>query len=275
MSISPNGRWLANATLTSAIQLFNLNNLTSEPELKQAHKSWVGVLAFTPDSKGLYSASNDRTIIYWDLINQTNAQFLNLPNTNVRCLVVSPDGRFLYGGTDDGRLIRWNIASKEETVLFRSDNDAISAVDINTSGTRIAFVDKNGTLGIVDVRSNLVTKTIQAHTARIMDVKFSPDDRQIATSSVDKKAKIWDAGNLNNRPITISKHTSWVLAIAFSSDGKYLVSADQDGNIFYWPTRATYMADQMCGLISRNMTQREWETYVSYDINYQKTCPNK
>ncbi len=67
MTISPNGRWLANATPTSGIQLFNLNT-NSEPDLLQGHKSWVGVLAFTSDSKGLFSASNDKTIMYWDLI---------------------------------------------------------------------------------------------------------------------------------------------------------------------------------------------------------------
>jgi WD40 repeat protein len=107
-----------------------------------------------------------------------------------------------------------------------------------------------------------------------MDVKFSPDDRQIATSSFDKTVKIWDAANLNNRPIIINKHTTWVLSVAFSSDGRFLISSDEDGNIYYWPTHAIYMAEQMCGKITRNMTQREWETYVSYDINYQKTCPN-
>ncbi len=198
MSVSPNGRWLANATLTSSIQLFNLNNLNEEPELLQAHKSWVSVLAFTPDSRGLYSASNDKTIIYWDLINNTQSVFLSLPNSVVRCLVVTD--RYIYGGTDDGRLIRWNIETKDETILFRSDKNTISGIAINSSGTRIAFVDKNGSLRLLDVRNNTVTRTVMAHSARIVDVKFSNDDRQIATASFDKTIKIWDATNLGNRP---------------------------------------------------------------------------
>jgi hypothetical protein len=275
MVISPNGRWLANATPTSGIQLFNLNTANAEPELLQGHKSWVGVLAFTPDSKGLFSGSNDKTIMYWDLTSNAGSVFKTLPNTNIRCLAVSPDGKHIYGGTDDGRLIRWKSDTKEETVLFRSDKNTIFAVSINSTGTRIAFVDKNGSLRILDVRSNSVIRTLAAHSVRITDVKFSPDDRQIATSSLDKTLKIWDAGNLNNRPVSINKHTTWVLAVAFSPDGKYLVSSDEDGNIYYWPTHASYMAEQMCGRVTRNMTQREWETYVSYDINYQKTCPNK
>lgn len=274
MSISPNGRWLANATPTSGIQLFNLNT-NNEPELLQGHKSWIGVLAFTPDSKGLFSASNDKTIMYWDLVNGGNSQFISLPTTTVRCLTVSPVGRYLFGGTDDGRLIRWNIDTKEETVLFKSDKNTIFSIAINSTGSRLAFVDKNGSLRIMDARNNNIIRTIAAHSVRIMDVKFSPDDKQIATSSWDKTVKIWDAVNLGNRPITISKHEKWVLSVAFSPDGKYLISSGEDGNIYFWPTHASQMADQMCGRTNRNLTQREWESYIGYDINYQKTCSNK
>jgi len=275
MSISPNGRWLANATLTSSIQLFNLNTSGSEPELLQAHKSWVSVLAFSPDSRMLYSASNDKNIIYWDLVNQTHGIFLSLPNTIVRCLAVSPTEPYIYGGTDDGRVIRWNIDTKDETILFRSDKNTIWGISINASGTRIAFGDKNGSLRILDVKTNTVTRTIMAHAARIVDVKFSPDGRQIATASFDKTFKIWDASNLTHRPISVARHNEWVINVTFSPDSKFLISGDEKGMIYYWPTHTSYMADQMCGLISRNMTQREWETYVGYDINYQKTCPNK
>jgi WD40 repeat protein len=243
--------------------------------LLQGHKSWVGVLAFTPDSKALFSASNDKTIMYWDLITGTNSVFLTMPNTNIKCLAISPVGRYLFGGTDDGRLMRWNMDTKEETVLFKSDKNTIYSIAINSSGSRIAFVDKNGSLRILDARTNSMIRNIAAHSARALDVKFSPDDRQIATSSMDKTVKIWDANSTNTRPIIINKHTGWVFSVAFSPDGKYLVSAGEDMNIYFWPTHASYMADQMCGRVNRNLTQREWETYVSYDIPLQKTCPNK
>jgi energy-coupling factor transporter ATP-binding protein EcfA2 len=274
MTISPNGRWLACGTTTSGIQLFNLNTNTV-PELLQGHKSWVEALAFTPDNRGLYSSSTDRSIMYWDLIAGTSNVFVTLPNTNVKCLAISPGGQYIFGGTNDGRLIRWNMDTKEETIIYNSDKNTIIAIDINSTGSRIAFVDKNGSLRIVDARSNSILKVIPAHAVRILDVKFSPDDRQIATSSMDKTVKIWDAGNLTNRPIIITKHEAWVQSVAFSPDGKFLVSSSEDGNIYYWPTHVAYMAEQMCSKVSRNLTQREWEMYVSYDIPYQKTCPTK
>jgi WD40 repeat protein len=274
LSISPNGRWLACGTTTSGIQLFNLNT-NNEPSILEGHKSGVVSLAFTPDSKGLYSAGNDKSIMYWDLLASTSNIFITLPTTNVKCIIISPNGHYIFGGTDDGRLMRWNLDTKEETVIFRSDKNSIYAVAINSTGSRIAFVDKNGSLRLLDTRSNSIIGVVAAHTVRVLDVKFSPDDHQIATSSMDKQVKIWDAGNFGIRPIIINKHNTWVLSIAFSPNGKYLVSSSEDGDIYYWPTHVSAMAEQMCDKINRNLTLREWETYVSYDIPYQKTCTNK
>lgn len=281
LTISPNGRWLACGTTSTGIQLFNLNTGDVTPELLEGHKSWVDALVFAPDSKGLFSSSTDKSIIYYDLIEGTRSVFITMASTKVRCMAVSPAGRFLFGGTDDGKLLRWNIDTKEETVIYNSPGNTIFAVSINSTGSRIAFVDKKGSLRIVDARTNNILRSVTAHSGRIMDVKFSPNDRQIATASVDKTVKIWDANNLSNRPVTINKHEDFVLSVAFSPDGNYLVSSgDVPDNkqipfLYYWPTHASAMAEQMCGKLNRNLTQREWETYVSYDIPLQKTCPNK
>ena len=95
-------------------------------------------------------------------------------------------------------------------------------------------MDKNGALRLADTRTNGILKVVPAHSARGLDVKFSPDDRQIATSSLDKTVKIWDANNLGNEPIVITKHDAWVLSLAFSPDGKYLVSSSEDGDYIYY-----------------------------------------
>jgi WD40 repeat protein len=272
MAVSNNDRWLACGTPTSGIQLFNLNNPNSPPKLLEGHKGWVDALAFTPDSKKLFSASTDNSIIYWDLIAGTNTTFVNY-DSKINSICVSPDGKFLAGGSVNGKVIVWNLASNKSTVLYESDN-SIQVLKYNRTGSRIIFGNKTGTLGIINLRTNKIY-TIKAHTARITDIALSPDNTLLATASYDGTIKIWNANNLNIRPVEIRAHEAWAHSLAFDRNGRYLVSGDTQDRIFVWASRTDYMADEICGKVTRNMTANEWDDYVGYDIEYQKTCAGR
>ena len=129
LAISPNGRWLACGTTTTGIQLFNLN-IVKQSSLHSCRAIKVGWKhsALHPTAKDYFQPSTDKSIIYWDLIAETNTVFITLENTRVRCLAVSPSSGFIFGGTDDGQLIRWNMDTKEESVIFSSDNNSIYAI---------------------------------------------------------------------------------------------------------------------------------------------------
>ncbi len=273
LAISDNNRWLACGTGTSIIQLFNLNNPNTPPQLLEGHKGWVDALAFTPDGKGLFSSSTDKSIIYWDLIAGTNSVFVNY-ESKINSICNSPDGRYLAGGTENGEVIVWNLSTNKPSVLYRSDAP-IQVVKYNSTGTKIVFGTKLGILGIINLRTNNII-TVKAHTPkRITDIALSPDNNLLATASYDGTIKIWNANNLNIRPVEIRAHEAWAHSLAFNRNGRYLISGDTQDRIFVWASRTDYMADEICGKITRNMTAREWEDYVGYDIDYQKTCTSK
>ncbi|UCH13250.1 MAG: hypothetical protein JSV22_09040 [Bacteroidales bacterium] len=273
LAVSKNRRWLACGTTTYGIQLFNLNNPNTPPQILEGHKGWVDALAFTPDNNGLFSASTDNSIIRWDLIAGTNSVFASL-DKKISSISVSPDGKYLAGGSSDGKVIVWNLTSNRSTVLFESAGSVITVLKYNNSGTRIAFGDRAGNLGIINLNSNKVSR-LKGHAARITDLQFSPDNKVLATGSYDGTIKIWTANNLNIRPVTIKGHEAWALSLAFNKDGKYLVTGDNAEKIFVWASKTDFMAEDICSKISRNMTRREWQNNVGYDINYQKTCTNK
>jgi WD40 repeat protein len=104
----------------------------------------------------------------------------------------------------------------------------------------------------------------------------------MATASNDYSFKIFnitDPADLTEPPITIKDHENlgFVLVLQFSSDGQLIISGAYDGtpNLISRPTHVDSFVNDICNIVSRNMTQDEWNTYVGKDITLQKTCPEK
>ena len=277
LAISGNGRWLACATTSTGIQLFNLNQPNSQPRLLEGQSGNIESLVFSGDNNGLYSAANNTvnntgSVMYWDLINNTRDQFVSY-DARIRSINISPNGRYIIAGTDNG-LVRWNTGNGEQKIIYSSGRNYIYAAAYNNKGTLIVCGDMKGTIYIFNAGTARLLQSFAAHTARVTDLKFSPDDTQLASCSYDSKIKIWNTRDFNLRPVEIIIPETLGLSIAFSSDGKAVISA-QNSKIYIWPSKSEYMADQICRKVSRNFTRSEWETYVGYDIDYEKTCPNK
>jgi WD40 repeat protein len=275
LAISSNGRWLACGTGNSSIQVFNLNQTGSAPEMKEGHKGWVNDIEFIEGKDIFISSSEDKTIVYWDLLSGQH-HIIASNNVRVRAICVSKDGKYVYGGTDDGKLVRWNIDDGEAVTLFDNNGNTIFALAMNNSGSNMAIGDKTGNIWIINPMTGKKISQAKGHTARILDINYSPDNSQLASSSFDGTIRIWNALDLSENPVVITEHESWVLSIAFSQDGKTLASSSTNGDlIYYWATSTDYYADQICKYITRNFTKQEWETYIGTDINYRKTCLDK
>jgi len=67
-------------------------------------------VAFSPDGKTLASASNDQTIILWDVASrQPIGQPLSGHSSAVFSVAFSPDGKTLASGSLDNTIILWNL----------------------------------------------------------------------------------------------------------------------------------------------------------------------
>ncbi len=271
--ISNNGRWLACATTSTAIQLFKLNQPNTQPQLLTGQKGYFESLCFAPDNNGLYASASDNSIIYYDLINNSKKIFATY-SARIRSISISPNGNYLVAGAENG-VILWNINTSEQKVIYSTTNGFVNVVSFNNRGSLIAWGDMKGRISLYDFNSGNIIHTLNAHNARVVDLKFSPDNSQLASCGNDSKIKIWSTKDFTLRPVEILVSDDWPMSLAFSPDGKNLISAHQNAKIYLWPTKADIMADQICSKVSRNLTQREWEAYVGYDINYQKTCNNK
>ena len=216
---------VASAGGHNTIKLWNLRENTMKA--LNAHKDKVNSVAFSPDGKLLVSGSEDRTIKMWDVSQWQNIE-THKPITvrmpfSVHTVVFHPDGQLFATSGRHAKLL--DITTQAEIATLHHD-DWVWTVAFSRDGSYLATDDGVGTtVKVWDIQQKQITTILEGHTSDINFVKFSPDDRTLASSSWGGEIKLWDVSNWE---LLGTLHTNGTAAIDFSSDGKTLASAGSE-----------------------------------------------
>ena len=88
--------------------------------------------------------------------------------------------------------------------------------------------------------------TLRGHAGSVQSLAYSPDGLMLATASIDRSVRLWNAetGELRTE---LKGHAYHINAVAFSPDGRRLASAGSDNQVRLWDTTTHECARVLSG----------------------------
>lgn len=103
---------------------------------------------------------------------------------------------------------------------------------VSYGGRMLALARRNEVV-MVPLNGDEADRKPIVHPMRVLEFAFSPDDRRLATGSIDKHARVWD---LQSRALVVQpfRHEDAVRSVSFSLDGATLATGALDGSARVW-----------------------------------------
>jgi WD40 repeat protein/uncharacterized caspase-like protein len=263
LSFSPDGKLIASATPDNTIQIWDIETGTKVATLR-GHTSPVMSVAFSPDGRRLVSGSSaltsddEHTLRIWSVGTWTEERVLPSHPGGINEVVFSHDGRLIAGGLNDRTIKIWDATTGDVVRIMRGHLDFVESVAFSPDGRYLVSGSSerddrdpikrryDQVAKVWDVATGAEIRPLIGHSGSVNSVAFSPDGKQILTSSSDNTIKIWNA-ETGEEVRTLKGHTSLVSSAAFSPDGKQIVSGSSDHSVRIWDAQTGSEVRQLTG----------------------------
>jgi len=278
LSLSKDEKYLVNGSDSSYMEILNLKE-PSKPVRVLGHTQLINDIKFLPDNSGFISASADKTLRFTNHITGQGRTILTLPY-DLKSIDINPAGTQLAGVSANGNLIMVNLKDYSYKELANEAPGRILSVVFHPTRSLLAYGVEviseqkkvmRGVVKLLDLDTRKV-KELSGHKSGITDLEFSPDGLLLASAGLDRKLQMWVVDHEDDLPILMDNNNGYVWDISFTKGSDFLVASCNDGEIRFWPTDPSMLAEQVCPKLKRNMTPEEWEIYVGNNIGYESTC---
>ncbi len=246
VAISKNNQLVAAGGADQFVRVYNFADGKEVEKVKV--DAAIRALQFTPNNLALIASCGDKSMralgVPFTPGQPPPPEFLqpiqNFTTADVVAdLALAADNATFYAAGLDKTVQTWKLASTSPTQNFPHPN-IVDCVAFDAKSQIIATGCHDGKIRLFDLVKKALQKEITAHITMkpavlanpVYTVAFSPDGKQLLSSSFDKTLKLWDvtSGNLVREFKAFHEkefpkgHQEEVFTAAFSPDGKFVAS---------------------------------------------------
>ena len=141
-------------------------------------------------------------------------------------------------------------------------NRTITALSFSHKGSYLAAGTGTGYIELFDMDRLETFTTLLGHRLYITQLAFSPDDRQLASASLDKSARLWLFREGDKEEPFILNHPSWIQSLTYDHSGHTLLTAGEDGLIHFRSTKQELLAKNLCNYVTVPLSPEKIKDYI-------------
>jgi WD40 repeat protein len=190
-------------------------------------------VAFSGDATTLLTLTTDcKTVHRWNVASGAQLSTTSLDSTKNewRFSAATREGDRLALST--GHLIEvYETRAGRRLVAFNSPIP-LATLEFSSDGNLLAIGGQKVCV-LWDIAAGRAVWRAEGHQDRITAMRFSSDQKMIATTSWDATVRLWDAAT--GKPLaTLTGHKAGVMNCIFSPDGRTLITGSDDRTIRFW-----------------------------------------
>ncbi|MEP7265579.1 MAG: WD40 repeat domain-containing protein [Bacteroidota bacterium] len=219
-----------------AVLIFQLTLVAQVNPVLQVngHNESVNVVAFSPDSKTLFSGGKDGAIFSWDVTAAfKQVKTIHVTDAAITSLSVNHAGNTLVVGTYCQILLYDAASLKRKARNKKAHVSFAGSVNYSADDNYIVSSSwKENALMLWDAKNLKKVKQF-AETVWTDEAMFTQDGKYIISANHANNVKVWDIAT-GNIVKTFAGHEDWVYAFRMTNDQSKLITASFDKTIKIW-----------------------------------------